>query len=170
MTYRGLAYRAHDPRWAWSPLSGEGSVKFGGRFNRIGTPALYLSLDLSTAICEASQGFAGRFPPLTIVNYDVDSSPVIDLTLPNALADLGVDDAQIRSAWKRLAQEDQPVPTWDLADRLAADGFAGAIVRSLAPGAMPSSRNLVLWTWSDSLPSRVTTFDPDGRLRPPLTK
>lgn len=97
-----MAFRAHDPRWAWSPISGEGARIYGGRFNRTGTPALYLSLDLSTAICEASQGFAGRFPPLTIVNYDVDAGPVIDLTVRHVLEALDVGETQLRYATLRL--------------------------------------------------------------------
>ena len=63
--FRGLAYRAHNPRWSWAPTSGEGARLHGGRFNPKGVPALYLSLNTSTAILEATQGFASRFPPLT---------------------------------------------------------------------------------------------------------
>ena len=35
MRFRGIVYRAHDPRWSWPPVSGEGSRIYGGRFNRI---------------------------------------------------------------------------------------------------------------------------------------
>ncbi|MCY4058561.1 MAG: RES domain-containing protein [Gammaproteobacteria bacterium] len=47
MRVQGVVYRAHDPRWAWSPLSGEGARRFGGRFNKAGIPTLL------------SAGFAG---------------------------------------------------------------------------------------------------------------
>lgn len=33
MRFRGIVYRAHDPRWSWPPVSGEGSRLYGGRFN-----------------------------------------------------------------------------------------------------------------------------------------
>jgi RES domain-containing protein len=57
-----VAYRVHDPKWAFAPLSGAGAGKFGGRANRPGINALYLSLDLETAILEFKQ-FDALFPP-----------------------------------------------------------------------------------------------------------
>ena len=53
MRFRGLVYRAHNPQWSWTPLSGEGARRHGGRFNRRGVSALYTSLSLLTAIREA---------------------------------------------------------------------------------------------------------------------
>ena len=53
MRFRGLVYRAHNPQWSWTPLSGEGARRHGGRFNRRGVPALYTSLAPLTAIREA---------------------------------------------------------------------------------------------------------------------
>ena len=171
MKFRGVAFRAHDPRWAWSPLSGEGANKYGGRLNRIGQPARYFSLDLGTAICEASQGFAGRFPPLTIVTYDVDVDPIADLCSGAACKHLRVAPAALNCSWLSLATAGLPVPTWDIADGLIAKGFAGVIVRSFSPGALPSSKNLVLWKWSEKLPHKVAVFDPQDRLkRLPITK
>src|SRR5262249_792496 len=60
LRFEGLAYRAHDPRWSFRPLSGDGAAVHGGRFNPKGTPALYLALDPMTAIKEAAQGFARK--------------------------------------------------------------------------------------------------------------
>ena len=54
MRFRGIVYRAHDPRWSWPPVSGEGARLHGGRFNRVGVPAFYASLSPVTAIREAS--------------------------------------------------------------------------------------------------------------------
>jgi RES domain-containing protein len=34
------AYRAHDPRWSFTSLSGDGAALYGGRYNRKGVPAL----------------------------------------------------------------------------------------------------------------------------------
>ena len=53
MRFQGLVYRAHNPEWSWTPLSGEGARRHGGRFNRRGVPALYTSLSPLTAIREA---------------------------------------------------------------------------------------------------------------------
>ena len=44
------AYRVHQPKWAMAPASGAGAAKHGGRVNRPGVAALYLSLDTETAI------------------------------------------------------------------------------------------------------------------------
>ena len=38
MRSRGVVYRAHNPQWSWTPLSGEGARRHGGRFNRRGVP------------------------------------------------------------------------------------------------------------------------------------
>ena len=144
MIYRGRAYRAHDPRWAWSPTSGEGARANGGRFNRAGTAALYMSLDLDTALCEARQGFDDRLPPLTIVDYDIDVDPVADLTDASKLDQYGLAGDMLNCPWKRLALDGEPVPIWAIADLLLALGFAGIIAQSLAPNAPQSGKNLAL--------------------------
>ena len=38
-------FRAHTPQWASRPTSGAGAAAKGGRFNREGIEALYLSLE-----------------------------------------------------------------------------------------------------------------------------
>ena len=43
-------YRAHDPRWSWTPASGAGAARHGGRFNRRGAPALYIGTEAARAI------------------------------------------------------------------------------------------------------------------------
>lgn len=40
------AYRMHMPKWAVAPTSGAGAASYGGRLNRPGIEALYLSLDV----------------------------------------------------------------------------------------------------------------------------
>ena len=63
MRFRGTCYRAHDPQWSFTPLSGAGAAIHGGRFNPRGTEALYLSLTVMTAVKEANQGFAFKILP-----------------------------------------------------------------------------------------------------------
>ena len=88
MRFRGLVYRAHNPRWTWNPTSGEGARRHGGRFNRIGVPALYTSLSPITAIREASQ--TGRpLQPVTLCAYEVDAEPVFDALDPSQREALG---------------------------------------------------------------------------------
>ena len=52
---RITAYRVHTPKWASMPLSGAGAATHGGRVNRPGIEALYLALDVRTAIDEYKQ-------------------------------------------------------------------------------------------------------------------
>jgi RES domain-containing protein len=160
----GICFRAHDPRWAFSPMSGEGARLKGGRFNPNGTPALYLALDLSTAVLEASQGFANRIAPLTLVTYDVECDDILDLTDPAVMAAHRVTVADLSDAWAKKRADGQIPLSWALAGRLTAAGAAGIIVPSFASGAGSAHRNLVLWTWSANLPHKVIPFDPHGQL------
>jgi RES domain-containing protein len=164
VNYRGHAYRAHNPRWSWSPLSGEGAAKHGARFNAKGVPALYLSIDPSTAILEASQGFAFKFQPLTLVAYEVDCADIVDLRSETELRAWDIEPRDLNCPWKLLAEHGRPVPSWDLAEHLRASGQAGIVVPSFAPGATGANINLVLWIWSNELPHKVTVIDDEGRL------
>ena len=166
MRFRGVAYRALNPQWSWTPTSGEGARLNGGRFNPKGVPAIYLSLQTHTAIKEASQGLAFRFPPLTLVSYDIDCSDIADLTKSVNLKKHRITASELGWAWLLLSAMGEDVPTWRLAERLIDDGCAGIIVSSFAPGAGADEKNLVLWDWSDKLPHQVRAFDPEGRLRP----
>lgn len=165
MKFAGTAYRAHDPRWSWTPLSGEGARLHGGRFNMPGVPALYLALDFATAVVEANQGFPFRLmAPITLVSYAVDCDGLVDLTDARVLRELRASPADLKCAWKLLAETGKPVPSWTLAERLRSDGASGVIVPSFSPGAAADAKNLVLWTWGPDLPRQVIVFDPDHRL------
>ncbi len=73
-------YRAHNPRWAWAPDSGNGAAAVGGRCNPVGMPALYTSFRFQTAWLEAQQAFMFKPQPLTLCAYEVDCEDVLDLT------------------------------------------------------------------------------------------
>lgn len=90
MIFSGFACRAHDPKWAHTPLSGEGAAIHGGRFNPVGVPALYLATSLEGAVLEASHGFAYRFEPLTICTYRITGLDLADLTDAATLAAAGI--------------------------------------------------------------------------------
>ena len=68
-----LAYRMHTPKWAGSPTSGAGAALHGGRANRPGIAALYLALDIGTAIKEYQQ-VSTLLPPGTLVSYRLNLS------------------------------------------------------------------------------------------------
>ena len=60
MRFQGLCYRGHDPRWAFSPTSGEGAALHGGRFNPVGMPALYLALTIEGLFVEVSDAYGTK--------------------------------------------------------------------------------------------------------------
>ena len=164
MRFRGLVYRAHNPQWSWTPLSGEGARRHGGRFNRRGVSALYTSLSLLTAIREA-QWLGRPMQPLTLCAYEVDAEPVFD----------ALDEAERRTL--DVKESTLACPTWEaemlagaipasqaLAHRLVAAGFAGMRVQSFAAGASADDLNLVLWSWSAERPAQVLPIDDEGRL------
>lgn len=164
MHYRGLLYRALNPIWAREPLSGEGARRFGGRFNPKGTPALYTALSIMTAIREANQ--IGTLQPTTLVAYQADLEPIFDATDTNALHRYGLDTADLAADdWRIRMREDGKAPSQIFAEQLIADGYAGMQVRSFAKGATDADTNIVLWTWGNKLPARLTLVDDGGRLR-----
>jgi RES domain-containing protein len=164
LRFRGTCYRAHDPRWSFKPLSGEGAATHGGRFNPRGVPALYLSLTIGGAIKEANQGFAFKIDPCVLCSYEVDCADIADLRIDESRAEHGVAFADMACAWFSLIADGNEPPSWGLARRLIAEGHAGILAPSFAPGANDADHNLVLWIWSGHLPHRVTVFDPSGRL------
>ena len=136
----------------------------GGRFNRVGIPALYTSLSLMTAIQEAS---ALRRPmqPMVLCAYDVDADPVFDALSQPQRQEHSVTEADLRCPRWKVDMCAGIVPASQaLADRLVAAGYVGMRVSSFAPGAEPDDVNLVLWRWSDRRPSRVVLIDDEGRL------
>ena len=164
MRFRGVVYRAHNPQWAWTLLSGEGARRHGGRFNRRGVPALCLSLTPLTAIREA-QVLGRPMQPLTLCAYEVDAEPVLDTRDEAERAAFGVSEADLRCPTWEAEMLDGAVPASQaLADRLIAAGQAGMVVRSFAHGAGPEGFNLVLWSWGSDQPSRVVLIDEEGRL------
>ena len=164
MKWRGLAYRAHDPRWAFAPLSGDGAAIHGGRFNPKGKPALYLARTIEGMIVETAHGFAYRFKPLTICTYLVDMDGLVDLTTDEGRAAEGVSLDDLGCAWEYEASEGRTPASWRVAEDLEKRGTAGLIAPSFANGARPAMTNLVLWRWGPDPPHRVEIHDPDGRL------
>lgn len=160
MRLTGTLYRAHNPRWSWTPLSGEGARRHGGRFNPVGQPALYTSLSAKTAMLEASP--LGRpFQPLTLVAYAVDAAPMLEATDPAALARLGATGSDLSDPhWEALMRAGQTPVQHRIAEAAIAAGYVGVLVQSFARGAGPEDLNAVFWTWDGAL--RV--IDDDGRL------
>jgi len=161
---QGAYYRGHDPRWSWAATSGEGARLHGGRWNAVGTLALYLASSLEGVIAEMTQGFSNRMEPLTLVQYNVDCEDIVDLTDSGVRATLGIEFSDMSGAWKTLPGDESIPPTWDIADALIDGGAAGILVPSFASDAKPEHHNLVLWDWAEVPPHQVLVHDPDGKL------
>ena len=164
MRFVGTCYRAHDPRWAFKPISGDGTAVHGGRFNPKGMPALYLALSPIGAIQEANQGFGHKIDPCVLCSYDVDCRDVADLRNPQGRANHGVTEDELRCAWHLMASGGNEPPSWRMALRLKGEGHAGLLIPSFARAASTGDHNLVLWTWTKDLPHRVSVDDPSGKL------
>lgn len=163
MRFQGHLYRALNPIYAREPMSGRGAELYGGRFNRKGTPALYLSLSVMTALREANQ--AGSLQPTTLVCYDADIERIFDSRDETALRAEGMDPVSLADpTWRDRMKATGEAKTQTFARHLAAAGYNGLLVRSFAPGATENDINLVLWQWSDAAPCRLILVDDEGRL------
>lgn len=125
---------------------------------------MYLALDVMTAIKEANQGLAHKIEPCVLCSYDVDCEDIADLRGDAARAEYGIDTADLACAWFAILSAGKEPPSWRIARRLTADGLAGILVPSFAPGATEQDHNLVLWRWQDRRPHRVSLFDPNRRV------
>ncbi len=164
MKLTGFVYRAHNPRWAFAPDSGQGAASAGGRFNRAGMPALYTARRFETAWLEAQQAFPFKAQPMTLCAYEVDCEDILDLTNPATLAAHGITPADLACAWKDLSTRGIKPPSWEIAQRLVESGTAGIIVPSFAKGADATDGNVVFWDWAPHPPHQVRVIDDDRRL------
>ncbi|WP_296452161.1 RES domain-containing protein [Phenylobacterium sp.] len=160
----GEAFRAHDPRWSWTPLSGRGAALRGGRFNWPGLEALYLSLSPMTAVREAAGGFLHRLEPLLLCAYTIDCDDVVDLRTPAACAVQAVQPDDLACAWAEDRAAGRRPASHEVVKRLLDRNAAGMLAPSYAHGAASGDTNLILWRWGPDLPHRVQAHDPSGRL------
>ena len=164
MRFRATCYRAHDPKWAFSPLSGDGAKAYGGRFNPVGMPVLYLALTVQGMFVEMGFGFARRFDPLTVCAYDVDVEDIIDLTIEQSRRQEHVELAEMACIWEEEFANGREPASWRIGQRLVTQGASGMLAPSFATGARAGMTNLVLWNWGPDMPHRVVVHDPAGRL------
>lgn len=163
MHYQGTLYRALNPIHARQPLSGRGAELHGGRFNPRGTPALYTSLSILTALREANQ--VGHLQPTTLVSYRADVTSILDTRDRVALDAEGIDAALLADpGWRDQMRADGISRTQALARRLVTAGYHGLLVRSFAAGAGPEDLNLVLWHWDKPGLAHLILVDDENRL------
>lgn len=154
-----VAYRIHDPKWAYAPTSGTGAGSHGGRVNRPGINALYLSLDIETAIAEYKQ-VDSLLPPSLIVSYQININPVVDFSTGftekwDALwQDFYCD-------WRKMyfGQGIEP-PSWVMGDQVLASGGKGIMFKSV----LTDGTNLVLYNDVLESTDSIIVHDPNDAL------
>jgi RES domain-containing protein len=153
-------YRMNVPRYASTPLSGAGAARGGGRFNRPGLEALYLSLEPATAVAEFQQS-SPHLLPATICSYTASVPPLVDLR------QLGVGAWDpIWQDWNvdwRLIQVDGHFdpPTWDMADLALDAGVPGIIFPSMG---CPGGTSVALFLEAFRGKGTIGVNDPSGTL------
>ena len=155
------AYRMHTPKWAMAPTSGAGAAAAGGRSNRIGVAALYLSLEAETAIAEYQQ-VSPLLPPGTMVSYQIRANPILNLRagyVPEVWPPLW---EEFYCDWRELwfNQHIEP-PSWVLGDEAIAAGAKGILFSSrVRLGGM----NLVIYTEVLGTDGAIDVYDPEKAL------
>lgn len=155
------AYRMHTPKWAISPNSGAGAALCGGRLNRPGIEALYLSLDEQTAINEF-KGTSSLLSPGTLVSYEISAPNIVDFTRGYQSDKWPPLWESFYCDWRNLAFDEKiEPPSWVLGDQVLAAGAKGVLFRS-AYGF--DGVNLVLYPSVADESVRIITNDPNNDL------
>lgn len=133
----------------------------GGRFNRPGVEALYLSRSPQTALKEYWQG-ASIVPPATLAAYKITLGEVTDLSEGFDPIRWGAAWADWDCAWRQIARIDKKVPpSWTLADMVIAAGLRGILFPSLRHA---GGTNLVVFPVNLIAGDSIVVHDPDQRL------
>jgi RES domain-containing protein len=154
-----VVYRVLTPKWGHAPTSGAGASLHGGRANRPGIDALYVSLDLPTALAEYQQ-IDPLLPPGLMVSYRLKVNSVIDFRggftrrWPPIWQDFYSD-------WRKLYFNDaiEP-PSWVIGDQVLASGAKGILFASSITG----GTNLVLYSQALTAQDTLQAYDPHGAL------
>ena len=146
-------------------VSGSGAAYYGGRWNPIGTRAIYASLDPVTAVKEAYQqflhfGFSARnIKPRVIAGIEFRCSALLDLTIATNRRKLAVSlDDLLKEPWAEKQQRGRTALTQLIAIEAAAADFEGILTFSAQNR---GGRNIVIFPDSLHLQSFVRPLSPD---------
>lgn len=164
--FEGVTFRSCSPRYAKEPdvLRGEGSRRFGGRWNPIGLAALYMSLTPEVAMAEtlAHHRYYGlpveTAMPRVFVAIEVGLRSVVDLRSPMVLRRLGLVTRELSHVdWRREMRMGRVPRTHAVGVAVHAAGCEGVVV----PSAATKGHNLVVFPDRLVAPSfvRLQTMD-----------
>ncbi|WP_373987333.1 RES family NAD+ phosphorylase [Duganella sp. BuS-21] len=153
------AYRVHQPKWAISPTSGAGAGAHGGRANRPGVNALYLSLKLETALAEYQQ-LDTLLPPGLMVSYSININAIADFR-GGYTGDWDPIWEDFYCDWRKahFNQGIEP-PSWVIGDQVLAAGVKGILFNSAITG----DANLVIYTDTLTDTDSIKVYDPNNAL------
>lgn len=157
--FNAVAYRVHQPKWSFAPTSGAGAGTYGGRANRPGVNALYLSLELETALAEYQQ-LDALMPPGLMVSYNVSVDAVVDFR-GGYTSDWDPLWQDFYCDWRNIYfnQGIEP-PSWVIGDQVLAAGAKGILFNS----AINARANLVIYTDALAGADSIAVHDPDNAL------
>jgi len=156
-----IFHRYLTPKWAFAPTSGAGAAADGGRFNRPGVEALYLSRSPQSALEEYRQG-ASITPPATLAAYRVTLGDVVDLSEGFDPDGWESSWSEWNCEWRQIARINKKAPpSWKLADEVISAGLRGILFPSLRHA---GGTNLVVYPANLVAGDSVVVHDPDGRL------
>lgn len=156
-----VVYRMHVPKHAAYPTSGAGAGSHGGRANRPGVQALYLSLDVATAVKEYQQ-LSSLMPPGTLVNYEATVDRIVDFRSGYQASHWEPLWEDFHCKWRDLwfNHHIEP-PSWIVGDLVIKAGGKGILFQSEAN---PGGINLVLYTDMLTTTDSIAVFDPNHDL------
>lgn len=156
-----IFHRYLTPKWAFLPTSGAGAALDGGRFNRPGVEALYLSRAPQTALDEYRQD-ASITPPATLAAYKITLTQIADFSQGFDPDAWGASWAQWNCRWREIARiHKKSPPSWKLADQVITAGMQGILFPSLRHA---GGTNLVIFPANLRGGDKVEVHDPDQRL------
>lgn len=154
-------YRYLTPKWAYLPLSGAGAASAGGRFNRRGVEALYLSAEPDTALAEYKQGSSLPRPAM-LAAYELELADAVDLSAGYDPDQWAASWADWNCDWRWIARVKHKIPpSWQLGDEAISSGARGLLFPSTHQS---GGTNLVVFTANLTISDRLAVHDPDDML------
>lgn len=154
-------FRAMVPRWSVAPLSGNGAARYGGRFNKIGYPALYLSSEPEIAWAESANSSL-ILPPRMICSYQISIAKVVDFRSGYDPETWSVEWSAWDCDWKnaKAYHHEDPI-SWILSEECIASGASALLYPSIKDS---DSTNIVIFLANLDEGDEIEFHDPNRDL------